>query len=86
MTCHYFESRGIKTIICTNDWGRLHMGNRYVWVDFHEYCGPTFFTDSAMTKLYEPKNQRDPIWPLFETWRKKNEARKQRQRSKRGAA
>lgn len=72
MTCIRYGN----AIICVNDGGRLHLGNRYVWVDMHPYCGPTFFWDYAMTKVYEPKNSRDPIWPLFERWYKKAKARK----------
>lgn len=76
MTCHYFEGAGFKGYVCMNDWGRLHLGNRYVWVDFHEYCGPTFFKDQAMTELYDPVDENDPIWPLFDRWLEKNRARK----------
>lgn len=63
-----------NVIICTNPWGRLTLGNRYVWVDFHAYCGPSFFWDSAMTKLYDPTGENDPIWPVFDAWLSRHNA------------
>ncbi len=63
-------------IICVNPWGRVRIGNRYVWIDYHTYCGPSFWWNSAMTKEYEPKDENDPIWPEFEQWLKKYEAQK----------
>ena len=33
-------------IVCTNPIGRLHVGNRYVWVDYHTHCGPSFSYDA----------------------------------------
>mgnify|MGYP006136726629 CR=1 FL=1 len=65
-----------NAIMCMNPWGRLTLGNRYVWVSFHEYCGPSFYTDSAMSKNYEPADENDPIWPLFGTWLEKYRAAK----------
>jgi hypothetical protein len=73
-------------IVCTSPWGRLKVGNRYVWVDFHEYCGPSFFTDAAMSKLYDPKDENDPVWPQFDKWLKKYRADKEKQAQKRAAA
>jgi hypothetical protein len=67
-----------RIFVCTNPWGRLHLGNRYVWVDFHEYCGPSFYWDSAMTKNYDPADESDPIWPLFGTWLEKYRAAKEK--------
>jgi hypothetical protein len=66
-------------IACVSPWGRLKVGNRYVWVDFHEYCGPSFFTDAAMSNLYDPKDENDPVWPQFDKWLKKYRARKEKQ-------
>ena len=74
MTC----TRIGNAIVCTSPWGRLKLGNRYVWVDFHTYCGPSFYWDSAMNKPYDPADENDPIWPLFEEWFKKYKARKAR--------
>ena len=60
-----------NAIICVSPWGRLHVGNRYIMVDFHPYCGPSFYTDRAMTKLYDPVDEQDPVWDAFEKWYKK---------------
>ena len=61
------------------DFGRLKLDNRYVWLDFHDYCGPSFFRDSAMSKVYEPEGENDPIWPVFEQWLTKYRAAKEKQ-------
>lgn len=74
MTC----TRYGNAIICTNPWGRLKLGNRYVWLDFHTYCGPSFFWDSAMTKVYDPVDENDPIWPVFGRWLEKHQAREEK--------
>lgn len=82
MTCHRIPGG----FLCVNPWGRLRVGNRYIWVDFHRYCGPTFYTNSAMTNLYEPKDENDPVWPVFDAWRKKYEARRDKQKQEAGDA
>lgn len=53
--------------------GRLHLGNRYIYVSMHHYCGPDFFYDRDMTKPYKFTDEcvDDPIWPLFNEWNKK---------------
>lgn len=53
--------------------GRLHLGNKYVWVSMHHYCGPEFYIDRNMTKSYISADdcERDPIWDVFEVWHKK---------------
>lgn len=71
MTCIHFGS----AIICVNPWGRLKLGNRYVWVDFHEYCGPSFSWDAYGRKPYDPVDENDPIWPLFGVWLEKYRAK-----------
>lgn len=48
-------------IVCTNPYGRLHLGNRYVWVDYHPYCGPYFSYDANGSKLYDPVDENDPM-------------------------
>lgn len=78
MTCTRFGN----SIVCTNPWGRLHVGKQYIWVDFHEYCGPSFYTDAAMSKLYDPANEKDPVWPPFEKWYKKYKDSKLKAKSK----
>ena len=65
-------------IVCVNDSGRLHIGNRYVWVDMHPYCGPTFFKDVAMNDPYVPVDESDPVWPAFEAWHQKKQAEKEK--------
>jgi hypothetical protein len=70
MTC----TRIGNTIVCTNPWGRLHVGNRYVWVDYHPWCGPSFTCDQAGTTPYEPADENDPVWPEFNKWLKKYQA------------
>ena len=77
MTC----TRIGNAIVCTNPWGRLHVGNRYVWVDFHPYCGPSFYADGAMSKVYDPIDESDPVWPEFGKWLDKHDAAKARAQS-----
>ncbi len=70
MTC----TRIGNAIVCTTPWGRLHVGNRYIYVDFHEYCGPSFSYDSNGDKPYVPVDENDPVWPEFSKWFKKYQA------------
>lgn len=79
MTCTRIDNM----IICTSPWGRLHVGNRYIWLDFHEYCGPSFSYDQAGNKPYEPKGVRDPVWKEFDKWLKKYRAKKERRQRER---
>lgn len=62
-------------IICVNPWGRVRVGNRYVWISYHTYLGPSFWQNGAMTVEYEPTDEHDPIWAEFEKWLKKHEAK-----------
>lgn len=60
--------------VCMDDYyGRLHVGSKYVWVSHHRYCGPTFYSDSQMTKMIWPEDENDPIWPAFSAWLDKKE-------------
>jgi hypothetical protein len=68
-----------NAIICMSPWGRMKLGNKYVWLEYHEYCGPTFYWDSNMTKLYDPVDENDPIWDLFDVWLKKYRANKEKE-------
>ena len=77
MTCTHIGN----AIVCTSPWGRLKVGNRYVWVDFHRYCGPAFFTDSNMSKVYDPVDESDPVWPEFTKWLDKHEAAEAKRRA-----
>lgn len=67
------RNHGIKAFITTDAWGRLHVGKRYIWVSFHNYCGPMFFYDSAMEKEYKfiEDSEKDPIWEIFNIWHEK---------------
>lgn len=57
-----------NTIFCTSPEGRLHVGNKYIMVSFHHFCGPTFYTDRAMNNLYDPVDENDPVWEVFAKW------------------
>ena len=70
-------------IICVNPQGRLKIGNKYIWLDFHEYCGPTFCTDRHQSKFYEPVDENDPVWPEFTKWLKKFQAAKGKEAKRR---
>lgn len=78
MTCTRFGN----SIVCTNPYGRLKLGNRYVWVDYHEHCGPAFSWDAEGTKPYEPADETDPIWIEFGKWLDKFNAAKIRKARK----
>jgi len=74
MTCITSDN----TIICGfYPYARFHLGNKYVWMEFHTYCGPTFYTDANMSKEYiwkdEDDIENDPIWIPFEIWLEKYE-------------
>lgn len=64
MTCTNFGNM----IVCTNPSGRLHVGNRYIWVDYHTHCGPSFSYDANGGKPYDPVDEYDPVWPAFGAW------------------
>lgn len=59
--------------ISFSGYGRLHLGNKYIYVSMHHYCGPEFYLDRDMTKNYEfiEDCEHDPIWPVFKEWHKK---------------
>lgn len=74
-----------NAIVCVNDTGRLKVGNRYVWVDMHPYCGPSFWTTKrGREEPYEPEDENDPVWPAFTAWHEKQRAKKQRQQAQEG--
>lgn len=76
MTCIHMHNG----IFCVSPWGRVKLGNRYVMIDFHEYCGPQF-TWVKGCALYEPADENDPIWPLFEAWLSKYQAAKAKRKA-----
>lgn len=71
MTCKTI----VGGIVCINPWARFHVGNRYIYMEYHPYGGPTFFTDQACTKIYEPKIN-DPVWNVFTKWHDQYTAKK----------
>ena len=71
--------------VCVSPWGRLKVGNRYVWMDYHRYCGPAFFTDANMSKVYNPVDESDPVWPEFSKWLTKHEAAEAKRAAQGGA-
>ena len=72
MTC----TRVGNAIVCnSSSYGRLHVGNRYIYVDFHRYCGPSFSFDADGMKPYEPKDENDPVWAVFGNWLDKQKAK-----------
>lgn len=77
MTCTQLES----IIVCTSPWGRLHVGNRYVYLDYHEWCGPYFSYDQNGDKPYDPVDENDPVWPVFMKWLDKYNASKARKQT-----
>lgn len=50
--------------------GRLHVGNKYIWVSFHPYCGPSFYHGD---NVFEPANKAEEaeLWEEFGRWHKK---------------
>lgn len=61
---------------------RLHLGKRYIFGSFHDYCGPSFYYDRAETKEYAAIDEKDPIWPLFNAWLEKYQHRKKKREAK----
>lgn len=69
MTCSF----GNGIVVCYSDnVGRLHVGNRYIWVDYHRMCGPSFSYDANGNKPYDPIDENDPIWDVFQVWYEKH--------------
>ena len=76
MTCIPFGSKDPESprgFICVNDFHRLHVGNRYCWMEWHHFCGPSFYEDHGCTKPYYP-DEDDPIWDAFQAWHDKRKA------------
>ncbi|HET8687108.1 MAG TPA: hypothetical protein VFM18_10665 [Methanosarcina sp.] len=59
-----------------DDYFRFHIGNRYVWMEWHNYCGPSFYWDRNCTKMYDPVDENDPIWDAFGKWLEKRKSQK----------
>lgn len=78
MTCINFGN----AIVCVQPWGRLHVNGKYIYVDFHEYCGPSFTQDRAGNVPYDPVDENDPVWEAFGKWLDKYNAAKGKRISK----
>ena len=72
MTCIRFGGPGPNDpvgFVCVNDQIRLHVGNRYIWMSWHPYTGPSFYTMCKGEEIYyEPKDENDPVWEVFGKW------------------
>jgi len=78
MACISFSGPGYIGVMCCNSVGRLHVGNKYVWVSFHEYTGPVFYRNMSQSLEYEPKGEDDPVWTAFGKWLDKYNSKKRK--------
>lgn len=77
MTCIPFGGNGVVGFICVNDQIRFHVGNRYVWMSWHDYTGPSFYTKEKGREVeYDPTDENDPVWAPFGVWLEKRNAAK----------
>ena len=65
----------LRGYICITPTYRLKLGNKYITMAFHPHTGPSFYHDRAMDREYDPVDENDPIWDVFEVWLKKQEAK-----------
>ncbi len=82
MTCYSFSGHGVVGYVCCNDSSRLHVNGKYVWVSFHPYTGPSFYKNAKMTVNYDPTDENDPVWAVFETWYGKLKRQKEKRAKK----
>jgi len=79
MTCIPIHGHGFAGFVCVSEQVRLHVGNKYVWMSWHDYTGPSFYTvQRGMEIPYEPKDESDPVWAEFDKWNKKRLKAKER--------
>lgn len=79
MTCIRFGDDRAMGFVCVNDQIRLHVGNRYVWMSWHDYTGPSFYTmEKGEEVYYDPVDENDPVWEPFGRWLIKHNAAKER--------
>jgi hypothetical protein len=58
--------------VCVNKQVRFHVGSRYIWMSWHEWTGPTFYTKKNGDEIYyDPKDETDPVWEAFGKWHAK---------------
>lgn len=73
MTC----VKASNAIYCINHSGRMKVGRKYIWIDYMDHCGPEFFCDAKMTRLYKPRKN-DPVWDEYAKWHDKFSAKRNR--------
>lgn len=65
------DSKGRRTgTICIRD-APHHLG-RGIWMDWHSYLGPTFYSDRDLENPIEDWYQNPRIVAAFEAWQAKN--------------
>lgn len=60
--------RRIGFICCSH----VHYLGRGIWMEWHSYLGPTFFSDKNCQKWIEDWYERPRIVDAFEKWQKDN--------------
>lgn len=69
MGCTYFSGPGFVGHICHGDhWLSLEPFGAKVWVDDHNWLGPTFYRSEAALKVIESPSKK--TWGAYEKWRK----------------
>jgi len=80
MTCISFGGKNPNDpvgFICVNEQHRFHVGNRYIWMSWHNYTGPSFYTMEKCNEVYyEPKDENDQVWTEFYKWFEKRNQKK----------
>lgn len=76
---HLYNNGNIRVSVSPN--GRLHVGNKYVTVSFHPYCGPTFFYGD---EIFEPATEAEEneLWEEFGRWHAKYQKHEEKLRAK----
>lgn len=54
--------------ICVSPVYRLKVCGKYIWMEWHSYLGPSFYTDRKCEKQYWPDDEDDVIWVVFKRW------------------
>lgn len=89
MTCVRFDGPATQMIVCVNAAGRLHIGDRYIYVDYHPYCGPSFSWDRSGNQILDIDDESPlwiPLWDAFDVWHKKQKAAKEMKLNKKTRA
>lgn len=69
MGCTYFSGPGFVGHICHGDhWLSLASFGAKVWVDDHNWLGPTFYRSEAALKVIGSPSKK--TWVAYEKWRK----------------